>query len=96
MTEEKLTHIDEKGDVRMVDVSQKADTERVAVAEGFISMKPETLDAYYVGHGGERRCSGVRTRGGCNGGEEDERAYSDVPPAYDYEGEGELRTRFGW
>lgn len=42
--EEQLTHIDEKGDVRMVDVSQKADTERVAVAEGFISMKPETLD----------------------------------------------------
>ena len=40
---EQLTHIDENGDVRMVDVSQKADTERVAVAEGFISMKPETL-----------------------------------------------------
>ena len=40
---EVLTHIDESGDVRMVDVSQKADTERVAVAEGFISMRPETL-----------------------------------------------------
>ena len=38
-----LTHIDSNGDVRMVDVSQKADTERVAVAEGFISMRPETL-----------------------------------------------------
>ena len=32
MTDQKLTHIDDKGDVRMVDVSQKADTERVAVA----------------------------------------------------------------
>jgi cyclic pyranopterin phosphate synthase len=41
---EQLTHIDEKGDVRMVDVSQKADTERVAVAEGFIAMHQETLD----------------------------------------------------
>ena len=40
---EQLTHIDENGEVRMVDVSQKSDTERVAVAEGFISMKPETL-----------------------------------------------------
>ncbi len=39
-----LTHIDSKGDVRMVDVSQKADTERIAVAEGFIFMNPETLD----------------------------------------------------
>lgn len=43
MTDQKLTHIDERGDVRMVDVSQKADTERVAVAEGFIAMQPETL-----------------------------------------------------
>lgn len=42
MTQE-LTHIDEKGEVRMVDVSQKADTERIAIAEGFISMRPETL-----------------------------------------------------
>ena len=41
--EQKLTHIDEKGDVRMVDVSAKPDTQRIAVAEGFISMKPETL-----------------------------------------------------
>ncbi len=39
-----LTHIDEKGDVRMVDVSQKADTERIAIAEGFISMHQETLN----------------------------------------------------
>ena len=41
--EQKLTHIDEKGDVRMVDVSAKPDTERIAIAEGFISMKPSTL-----------------------------------------------------
>ena len=31
MTDQHLTHIDENGAVRMVDVSQKADTERVAV-----------------------------------------------------------------
>ena len=40
---EQLTHIDEKGDVRMVDVSAKPDTERIAIAEGFISMKSSTL-----------------------------------------------------
>ena len=39
-----LTHIDSNGDVRMVDVSQKADTERIAVAEGFIFMHQDTLD----------------------------------------------------
>ena len=38
-----LTHIDEKGCVRMVDVSAKPDTERIAKAEGFISMREETL-----------------------------------------------------
>lgn len=41
--QENLTHIDEKGDVRMVDVSAKPDTERIAIAEGFIAMDPSTL-----------------------------------------------------
>lgn len=40
---EQLTHLDSKGEVRMVDVSAKPDTERVALAEGFISMSPATL-----------------------------------------------------
>lgn len=44
MAEQQLTHIDERGDVRMVDVSQKPDTERIAVAEGFIAMRQETLN----------------------------------------------------
>ena len=39
----KLTHIDESGRARMVDVSAKDDTERVAIARGEIVMKPETL-----------------------------------------------------
>lgn len=39
----KLTHIDASGQASMVDVSDKADTERVARAEGFVKMKPETL-----------------------------------------------------
>lgn len=38
-----LTHFDDKGAAHMVDVSDKADTARVAVAEGRISMQPETL-----------------------------------------------------
>ena len=41
--EKQLTHIDSKGQVRMVDVGYKPDTERIAVAEGFIAMHPETL-----------------------------------------------------
>ena len=38
-----LTHIDESGSARMVDVGAKPDTQRVAVARGSIAMKPETL-----------------------------------------------------
>lgn len=38
-----LTHVDEKGQVRMVDVGEKMDTQRIAIAEGFVSMMPETL-----------------------------------------------------
>jgi cyclic pyranopterin phosphate synthase len=41
----KLTHIDEEGRVRMVDVTQKKPTERTAVAGGMISMSAETFDA---------------------------------------------------
>ena len=38
-----LTHIDVKGDARMVDVSTKAATERTAVAEGRVVMSKATL-----------------------------------------------------
>jgi cyclic pyranopterin phosphate synthase len=38
-----LTHVDDEGRVRMVDVGGKADTERVAVARGEVAMRPETL-----------------------------------------------------
>jgi cyclic pyranopterin phosphate synthase len=39
----KLSHIDKKGEARMVDVSDKAATTRTAVAEGFVVMQAETL-----------------------------------------------------
>ena len=38
-----LTHLDERGAARMVDVSGKAVTAREAVAEGFVAMRAETL-----------------------------------------------------
>ena len=40
----KLTHVDSTGEARMVDVSQKGDTEREAVAKGRVMMKPTTLE----------------------------------------------------
>lgn len=39
-----LTHINEEGRAKMVDVSEKIDTVREAVAIGYVSMKRETLE----------------------------------------------------
>ena len=39
----RLTHIDDQGRARMVDVSDKAETVREAIAVGFVRMTPETL-----------------------------------------------------
>ena len=40
----KLTHLDEHGHVKMVDVAHKPDSERIAIARGEVHMKKETLD----------------------------------------------------
>ncbi|MBP80145.1 MAG: cyclic pyranopterin monophosphate synthase MoaC [Deltaproteobacteria bacterium] len=39
----KLTHLDESGSARMVDVGEKLITERLAVASGFVSMSADAL-----------------------------------------------------
>ena len=39
----RLTHIGASGEAHMVDVGAKAETERTAIAEGAVTMLPETL-----------------------------------------------------
>jgi cyclic pyranopterin phosphate synthase len=39
-----FTHLDDQGRVRMVDVGDKNETRRTAVAEGIVVMQPDTLD----------------------------------------------------
>ncbi|PRD42242.1 cyclic pyranopterin monophosphate synthase MoaC [Phyllobacterium phragmitis] len=46
----KLTHLDETGAAHMVDVGAKDETERVAVAEGFVIMLPATLERILEGN----------------------------------------------
>ncbi len=43
MKDQKLTHIDEHGKARMVDVGDKPESQRLAVARGEVVMRPETL-----------------------------------------------------
>lgn len=40
----KLTHMDELGRPKMVDVTEKPDTHRQAVAKGLVRMQPDTLE----------------------------------------------------
>src|SRR5512144_376359 len=44
MSETHLTHLDESGQAKMVDVGGKPDTERTAVAGGEVLLKPETVE----------------------------------------------------
>jgi len=46
---DKLTHLDETGRAKMVDVSQKGDTERMAISKGEVVMKPGTFEVIRQG-----------------------------------------------
>lgn len=54
-----LTHFDETGRAHMVDVSDKDETARVAVAEGRIRMAPQTFDIMTEGRAGKGDVLGV-------------------------------------
>ena len=62
-----LTHFGEDGAARMVDVSAKAETQRVAVAEGTIAMAPETLVLVREGRVGKGDALGVARIAGIMG-----------------------------
>jgi cyclic pyranopterin phosphate synthase len=49
MVDNRLTHLDEHGAARMVDVGAKPETERMAVAGGAVYMQPETLRLIQAG-----------------------------------------------
>ena len=48
-----LTHFNQSGEAHMVDVGEKAVTQRTAVAEGYIEMQPETLQL--IVNGGHKK-----------------------------------------
>lgn len=62
-----LTHFDGKGDAHMVDVSDKAVTSRIAVAEGRVKMLPETLEIIEQGRAKKGDVLGVARLAGIMG-----------------------------
>lgn len=62
-----LTHFDQAGKARMVDVTDKQETAREAIAEGRVSMMPETLELIKSGHIGKGDVLGVAQVAGIMG-----------------------------
>jgi cyclic pyranopterin phosphate synthase len=44
-----LTHIDKNGNAKMVDISEKKNTDRIAIASGFIKLKKVTINLVRIG-----------------------------------------------
>ncbi|WP_299813203.1 cyclic pyranopterin monophosphate synthase MoaC [uncultured Jannaschia sp.] len=63
----RLTHFDEAGAAHMVDVSGKATTDRVAVAEGWVRMSAKTLDIVRSGSAKKGDVIGVARLAGIMG-----------------------------
>ena len=62
-----LTHFDGDGNAVMVDVSDKPSTDRIAVAEGWVKMAPETLDIIVEGRAKKGDVLGVAQLAGIMG-----------------------------
>lgn len=59
MSERRLTHLDEEGRARMVDVGAKPETERVARARARLRMSPATAELVESGNGPKGEVLGV-------------------------------------
>jgi cyclic pyranopterin monophosphate synthase len=49
MSDPEVSHLNQRGEARMVDIGDKDDTDRVAVAEGLVRMTPELVSRIFVG-----------------------------------------------
>ena len=67
-----FTHFDEAGNALMVDVSEKKDTARTAVAEGRISMSAECFEKVMAGQMDKGDVLGVARRAGIMGAKKTE------------------------
>lgn len=80
MAEDKLTHVDAQGTARMVDVGDKPDSTRLAVAAGKIMMQPETLRLIRENGLKKRRCADDSENCWHNGGKANVRIDPPLPP----------------
>lgn len=67
MSDNGLTHFDAAGQAHMVDVSEKAVTSRIAVAEGYIKMAQATYEIISEGRAGKGDVLGIARLAGIMG-----------------------------
>ena len=79
-----LTHIAKDGSARMVDVSGKSMTERVAVAEGCVRMRPQTLALIRAGDAKKGDVLGVARIAGIMAAKRTHDLIPALPPARDH------------
>ena len=77
--QQSLTHLDEQGRARMVDVGEKDVTHRVAVARGHVSVQPETARLIREGLMKKGDVLTVAQVAGHHGFQEDLRAHPSLP-----------------
>ena len=75
----RLTHFDKSGAAHMVDVSGKPETRRIAIAEGEIRMRPETLEMIVGGTARKGDVLGVARIAAIQGAK---RAHETIPLAH--------------
>ena len=72
----KLTHVDGKGNARMVDISEKKETKREAVAAGRVKMSAATYELIRKGQGPKGDIFNRCENSGHHGRKEDPRCHS--------------------
>ena len=82
-----FTHFDQNGNAIMVDVTAKADTERIAVATGYIQVNEEVFNAIQ-NQTAKKGCAGNSKDCRHYGGKEDLGSDSHVPSAHADQGHG--------
>jgi len=81
-----LTHFNAKGEAHMVDVSDKAHTDRIATARGHVKMQHATYDIIAEGRAKKGRCPVRGPLGGNYGCEKNTRPDPPMSPLGDYKG----------
>ncbi len=94
--ERELSHLNEAGEVHMVDVGDKPVTDREAVAEGFVVMSPDLAERFFSGDLPKGDAAAVARVAGIMAAKTDRRADPSVPSHPADRRRGRARAEWAW